>query len=261
MRLGIVVVKRLRWLLNLQYALFTGSLFYWYQQDSNHWFRYEPKDDFNDEYTHQHNVVSVNWHSVVAWASFIICMSEALVTYRTWEKAYGLAHSIAKDFHASMNWAATALLVTAMILAREHKHWAGHDYTYSPHSWMGIFTCVLTGTQMVGGMAFYLAGNGELKRELLPYHKLYGIATYVTGINACLMGIIQHLSLLDCQNQYCKEHIWSDILAIEAELIVIVVFALVLTEDDGSEIPQEEHVPLKIGTNMPVNTYVSVTTE
>ena len=76
MKLGIVVVKRLRWFLNINYIVFTGSLFYWYQQDSNHWFRYEPKDDFNDEYTHQHNVVSVNWHSVVAWAAFIICMSE-----------------------------------------------------------------------------------------------------------------------------------------------------------------------------------------
>jgi hypothetical protein len=76
MKLGIVVVKRLRWLLNAMYVNFTLSLFYWYQQDSNHWFRYEPKDDFNDEYTHQHNVVSVNWHSVVAWASFTICMSE-----------------------------------------------------------------------------------------------------------------------------------------------------------------------------------------
>lgn len=69
------------------------------------------------------------------------------------------------------------------------------------------------------------------------------------------------MSLLDCQNQYCKEHIWSDILAIEAELIVIVVIALVLTEDDGSEMSQEEHVPLKVGTNMPINTFVSVTTE
>ena len=133
-------------------------------------------------------------------------VNAALITYRTWEKGYGLAHSIAKDFHASANWAATSLLVVAMIFAREHKHWAGHDYTYSPHSWMGIMTCVLTGTQMVGGMVFYLAGNGELKRELLPYHKLYGLATYATGINACLM-----VRPRPCSNvlivSHCRRHL------------------------------------------------------
>eukprot|EP00959_Pyramimonas_sp_CCMP1952_P388945 8149452-Pyramimonas_sp.AAC.1 len=56
-----------------------------------HWFRYEPKGDFNDqhngfndflpapkdEYGHQHNVVSIQWHSVTAFSAFVLCMSEA----------------------------------------------------------------------------------------------------------------------------------------------------------------------------------------
>jgi len=249
-------------MLNIMYLLFVGSLFYWYTQDSMHWFRYEPKGDFNDQhngfndfkeapepqYSHQHNVVSIQWHSVTAFSAFVLCMSEAMVTYRTWEKAYGLAHFIAKDLHASLLWMATSLLVAAIIFGREHAHWAGHDHDYSPHSWQGILTASMVAIQIIGGMVFYTFASGETKRELLPYHKLFGLLTYASGINCCIMGILQNLYLIDCTSQYCKEHIWSDLLAIEIEVIAIIVVCVTLSEDDGSEYyPQEALLPL-VGT-------------
>ena len=40
-------------------------------------------------------------------------------------------------------------------------------------------------------------------------------------------GILQNLYIIDCTSQYCKEHIWSDLLAIEIEIIAIIVVCLV----------------------------------
>ena len=82
-----------------------------------------------------------------------------------------------------------SLLVAAIIFGREHTHWAGHDHDYSPHSWAGILTASLVAIQIMGGVTFYVYGSDTLKRELLPYHKLFGLIVYSSGINCCLMVI------------------------------------------------------------------------
>eukprot|EP00959_Pyramimonas_sp_CCMP1952_P181146 3787850-Pyramimonas_sp.AAC.1 len=164
-------------------------------------------------------------------------VNAALITYRTWEKGYGLAHSIAKDFHASANWAATSLLVVAMIFA--HGGWYGLLPGRQRRAQARV--AALPQALRIGHLRYWHQCLPDGAPEAL-FKCAYSIplssppaysAVVVIEFNEegeesgpHLPGIIQHLSLLDCQNQYCKEHIWSDILAIEAELIVINVFAL-----------------------------------
>ena len=160
-------------------------------------------------------VVSFNYHPVCMTLAFVVLMPEAIVVYADGEDGRGITHVNAKRIHTVVHCVSTLfLLMGLMAIFANHK---GHNIPpmYSAHSWMGLLTTILVGLQALVGFGVYFfkpvvsslasadATNqtlsvSELRKNIMPYHRFFGCAAFVLGLNTCISGFVEKQAFTKC---------------------------------------------------------------
>lgn len=127
-----------------------------------------------------------NWHPLFMTFAFVICMGEAVLAYRA-PVANIPDRQGRKLWHVALHTTALAsgtLGIVAAIKSHTLKLPTPIPNFYSPHSAMGILSCLLFLTQYGFGFSAYLWPRWHLntRQALGPYHRYLGFTTFIVGV-------------------------------------------------------------------------------
>lgn len=161
-------------------------------------------DPWKKEPINGKDLPNFNFHPFLMAMAFTVFGSEALMAYRGYLPLVGRSHAKAKGVHSVFNLL-FVVFATAGVAIVFQIHNAGKQHNLaSTHGWFGLTAYILLLFQLVFGVfAFLISSNQVLKKALLPFHKLFGVATYLTGILAMEIGL--QLFVPDTCGNYCPQ--------------------------------------------------------
>ncbi|KAL4575804.1 hypothetical protein LXL04_011890 [Taraxacum kok-saghyz] len=136
-----------------------------------------------------------NVHPVLMLIGLIIMGGEAIVSY----KALPFKKAEKKLIHLILHAIALVLGIIGIYMAFKNHNESGIANLYSLHSWLGIGIIVLYGVQWVYGFLvfFYPGGTGDLRKESLPWHVLFGMFVYILAVANSALGFLEKLTFLE----------------------------------------------------------------
>mmetsp|Transcript_33908 Transcript_33908/g.46971 ORF Transcript_33908/g.46971 Transcript_33908/m.46971 type:complete len:246 (-) Transcript_33908:218-955(-) len=200
------------------YVAWVAILLSWIALDEVKWFHSEQNKQGD-------SVFSFNWHPVCMSFSVLICMSEAILAYRVYEKIYNVEHKIAKISHASLQGTALILMGLGLFFVFENHAFKSIDHLYSAHSWLGVGVAGFMALQALQGSLVYLATDvTAVRAAMMPLHKFVGLATYLTAVLVICMGLQEKSGFLKgagaCKTDpYCAPLIYANVLTLLAVCI------------------------------------------
>lgn len=226
------VTRTLAVVVRLLMAWHTGVIFYWFTMDHLHWFNYSGKPDQNDEYQHFHPVISINYHYMFMLLAYPVGMSEAMLVPRTWHVMYGASENTARNAQTAWQVWGFILLICGVVFIHLQKETNEDAYLYSPHGWVGVFTVALSIIWVVWGITLWTLGTtNRFARRSLPWFNMWSLLSYTIANGQLGMGINQQHLYMGCDNNYCKENMFLDIIGIQNQIIYILVIFITCSED------------------------------
>lgn len=226
------VSRYLAVIVRLIMAWHTGMIFYWFTMDHIHWFRYSGKPDQNQEYQHFHPVISINYHYMFMLLAYPVAMSEAMMVPRTYHVMYGLSEKNTRNAQTGWQVWGWILLISGIIFIHEQKEANEDSYLYSPHGWDGVFTVGLSFVWVMWGIMLWTLGiTNRFARRSLPWFNMWALMTYTVAMHQLGMGINQQHLYMACDNNYCKENMFLDIIGIQTQVIYVIVIFIACSED------------------------------
>jgi cytochrome b-561 len=136
-----------------------------------------------------------NLHPVLMLIGYIILGSEAIMIYKvlpTWK------HDTTKQIHLILHAIALVLGAFGIYCAFKFHNESGIANLYSLHSWLGIGTICLYGTQWIFGfVVFFFPGAAPIVRKgVLPWHILFGLFVYILALATAELGFLEKLTFL-----------------------------------------------------------------
>lgn len=147
-------------------------------------------------------IASFNAHMlgmILAW----LAMTEGVLAWATWERGAGLSHANTKTAHAGFNLLGIAFATWGLVSIFRNHAVKGIPPLYSAHSWLGVFAVSMVALAALGGVACFLLGNllgisAEVRKAMLPWHRMAAVMGYFAGLLAMLMGIQEKQGWTDC---------------------------------------------------------------
>eukprot|EP00873_Tetraselmis_striata_P021299 jgi/Tetstr1/441563/TSEL_029792.t1 len=146
--------------------------------------------------------VIFNWHPLLMAVAFPLLMSEAVVAYRApLVGGDSQARPRKKMLHGVLHaTAASCIVLSAVAAFKSHSLKLPQPIPdlYSAHSWMGLATLALLGTQMLlAGWAYVFPGwTSASKRSYGPGHIFGGLAVYILGLATMATGLQEKATFL-----------------------------------------------------------------
>ncbi|KAI3720680.1 hypothetical protein L2E82_31671 [Cichorium intybus] len=136
-----------------------------------------------------------NVHPVLMLIGLIIMGGEAIISW----KALPFKKSDKKLIHLILHAIALILGIIGIYMAFKNHNESGLANLYSLHSWIGIGVIVLYGVQWIYGFLvfFYPGGTGDLRRDSLPWHVLFGMFIYILAVANSALGFLEKLTFLE----------------------------------------------------------------
>ncbi|RLM80661.1 ascorbate-specific transmembrane electron transporter 2 [Panicum miliaceum] len=137
-----------------------------------------------------------NVHPVLMLIGYIIIGSEAIMVYKVFPT---LNHDTAKLIHLILHGIALVLGAVGIYFAFKNHNESGIANLYSLHSWLGIGTITLYGIQWIFGfVTFFFPGAApNFRRNLLPWHILFGLFVYILALANAELGFLEKLTFLE----------------------------------------------------------------
>nr|KAJ0222180.1 hypothetical protein LSAT_V11C200099830 [Lactuca sativa] len=178
-----------------------------------------------------------NVHPVLMLIGLVIMGGEAaIVSY----KALPFKKAEKKLIHLILHAIALILGIIGIYMAFKNHNESGLANLYSLHSWIGIGVIVLYGVQWIYGFLvfFYPGGTGDLRKESLPWHVLFGMFVYILAVANSALGFLEKLTFLESSgiDKYGSEAFLVNFTAIIAVLYGTFVLLTAL-----SRAPAEDH--------------------
>ncbi|VVC30069.1 Hypothetical protein CINCED_3A013962 [Cinara cedri] len=135
-----------------------------------------------------------NWHPLLMTIAFIYLFANSILHFRYFHNDDKL---LLKIQHA--------IIHCIIIIVAAFGIWAGLSSNkiakppvpkfYSLHSWLGIITIILFVSQFSSGFVSFLYPeiNVQYKKALMPYHKSFGILTFVLSVVTTVLGFSEKI--------------------------------------------------------------------
>lgn len=95
-----------------------------------------------------------------------------------------------KILHAVFHAAAIAFITMGLAVEFISHYYHEHADLYTLHSWVGIATVGIFGSQFIFGFVCYVIPmNERFKALYLPIHVFFGTVCFVMAITTCLIGL------------------------------------------------------------------------
>ncbi|KAF0697098.1 Aste57867_12205 [Aphanomyces stellatus] len=133
-----------------------------------------------------------NWHPVLMTFGLILCSSQAILIFET--KPF--AHHTNKLIHiVCHSLSIVSVLVGTIAVFRFHND-QGIPNLYSLHSWVGISTLLVFGSQYIIGFLVYFYPGVQLKLRMswMPYHVGAGVGIMALVGLTVVSGILEKLT-------------------------------------------------------------------
>nr|XP_043631803.1 transmembrane ascorbate ferrireductase 1 [Erigeron canadensis] len=177
-----------------------------------------------------------NVHPVLMLIGLIIMGGEAIISY----KALPFKKAEKKLIHLILHGIALILGIIGIYMAFKNHNESGIANLYSLHSWLGIGIISLYGIQWVYGFLvfFYPGGSGDLRRDSLPWHALFGMFVYILAVANSALGFLEKLTFMENSgtDKYGTEAFLVNFTAIVAILYGTFVILTALSRS-----PEEDH--------------------
>mmetsp|Transcript_18369 Transcript_18369/g.40150 ORF Transcript_18369/g.40150 Transcript_18369/m.40150 type:complete len:265 (-) Transcript_18369:634-1428(-) len=247
--------------LRFLYASQLGLMFYWFTMDHLHWFRYSSKPDRNQEYQHMHPVISLNYHYMFMLMAYPIPFTEAFVTFRVWGNMYGFTEPFCRNLQSGLLVYGLILLVCGIIFIHTEKEANEDPYLYSPHGWTGVMTVVSSTVWTLWGLMLWVLGpKNRFARRSMPWFNSVGLISMMLGFHNIGSGLTQEQFFLQCDNNYCKENIYGDILCIQSQFIFMIAVFIGVSADRVEVVREAKQSPPEQSKNpLPVERAVMIT--
>ncbi|CAI9092210.1 OLC1v1027397C1 [Oldenlandia corymbosa var. corymbosa] len=136
-----------------------------------------------------------NIHPVLMLLGLIIMGGEAIISY----KSLPLKKDVKKLIHLILHALALILGIIGIYTAFKFHNESNIANLYSLHSWLGIGIIVLYGIQWIYGFLvfFYPGGTSHIRREVLPWHVIFGIFIYLLAVGNAALGFLEKLTFLE----------------------------------------------------------------
>ena len=133
-------------------------------------------------------------HPFVMTLGFSVFSTFAVLSFFTYERAFGMNHDWAKYLH--FFWQSLAVVTATAGVASMYKVHADAETTHfnSLHSWLGIFMISLYWLQYTLGLIVFLCKkvSPTLKRSFLATHVFFGLTSTFGVYLVILLGLIYH---------------------------------------------------------------------
>eukprot|EP00921_Rhytidocystis_pertsovi_P012846 GHVQ01020864.1.p1 GENE.GHVQ01020864.1~~GHVQ01020864.1.p1 ORF type:complete len:237 (+),score=12.59 GHVQ01020864.1:128-838(+) len=135
-------------------------------------------------------VIVFGWHPLLNVTAYGVVTAEAILAYRVWE----FEHDTQKTMHGVLHVLTVFLGVMALTAVLVYHTHIGVPPFQSAHSWVGLFVYLMTWSQFIGGMLFWIPGaaSPSLKARLIPFHKFMGLFIFVSSLAAMVSGIMRY---------------------------------------------------------------------
>ncbi|KAI6696299.1 hypothetical protein NL676_016418 [Syzygium grande] len=179
-----------------------------------------------------------NIHPVLMLIGLIIIGGEAIITYKT----LPLNKETKKVIHMVLHAIALILGIIGISAAFKYHNESSIDNFYSLHSWLGIGIIILYAIQWIYGFIifFYPGGSGNLRRDSLPWHVLFGLFVYCLAVGNAAIGFLEKLTFLENSGlaKYSAEAFLTNFTAVVTVLfgtfVVFTVLSQPVVEDEHS---------------------------
>lgn len=177
-----------------------------------------------------------NVHPVLMLIGLVIMGGEAIVSY----KALPFEHAKKKLIHLILHAIALVLGIIGIYMAFKNHNESGIANLYSLHSWIGIGVIVLYGVQWIFGFLvfFYPGGSGELRKESVPWHVLFGLFIYILVVANSALGFLEKLTFLESSG---IEKYGSEAFLVNFTAIVAILYGTFVLLTALSRSPAEDH--------------------
>ena len=128
-----------------------------------------------------------NWHPVLMVVAFVFLYGNGMLIYRLMRDE---PKPRLKLIHASLNGLAFLLAVVGLIAVFSFHNENHIPNMYSLHSWIGLGTVILFGSNLVGGAAFFLLPQmpDYWRAAILPLHVYGGQAALLLIVVSVISG-------------------------------------------------------------------------
>jgi heme A synthase len=197
------------------------------------WFDPEPVGD--------DSAVSFNYHSLFMSLAFPILMTQSVLLY----KGFGFTDRAAiKKTHGILHTLSFVFIVLGVIFIFSNHISKSIRPLYSVHSWIAVLTILSFFFQMFFGMWIFLFHSPDLAGDqwrerssrYAPYHRFFGLTTYLLGMTTVLAGIQEKQGFISGSTAagHCK---WLSVLV----ALVAVFTAFTVSIPENAEERTDEH--------------------
>ncbi|GJT45436.1 transmembrane ascorbate ferrireductase 1 [Tanacetum coccineum] len=139
-----------------------------------------------------------------------------------------------------MGGEALVLGIIGIYMAFKNHNESGIANLYSLHSWIGIGVIVLYGVQWIYGFLvfFYPGGSGELRKESVPWHVLFGMFIYILVVANSALGFLEKLTFLESSG---IEKYGSEAFLVNFTAIVAILYGTFVLLTALSRAPTEDN--------------------
>jgi len=169
-----------------------------------------------------------NWHPLLMSLAFPVFMSEAMLAYRR-PLAKDLDRGQRKMLHAALHSAAIFCIIFGIVAAfQSHslKKPVPIPQLYSPHSYLGMLTFIMSLLQYLAGLGGFLLPkmSAPQRAALSPLHMYLGRATYVLGLATMTVGIQEKTTFIQMGSHLQGSALFRSYLRIPASLQLLIAF-------------------------------------
>lgn len=133
-----------------------------------------------------------NYHPLCMVISMVFLYSEAMIVYRVFRHENKF---LVKLVHFGLQLVAFAIAIWGLKAVFDFHNHNNIPNLYSLHSWCGLTTVILFGSQLLVGFVSFLFPRlpDGLRAVYLKIHVFFGVFIFMLAIGTCLMGITEKL--------------------------------------------------------------------
>jgi len=168
------------------------------------------------------------WHPLLMSTALLLVNAEAMLIYRGFrstQKVY------TKAIHGFLQFCGFLIVLTGLKAVLDSHNLTNPPIVnfYSVHSWIGILAVSLFGIQWIGGFIFFFKPgvSMELRKAVMPAHRLMGLVIFVCALSASLMGTAE-LSAFSMTCWLKEKYICTEMLIANLFAVTMVAFSAVV---------------------------------
>ncbi|EDV26727.1 expressed hypothetical protein, partial [Trichoplax adhaerens] len=133
-------------------------------------------------------------HPFLMVVAVVFSATEAILIFRMLRT---ISKPTVKAIHVFLHTATLALVGTALAAVIKSKNDLKFTHFYSAHSWFALIVLFLYASEYVAGIIVFVLPtrciSDTMRQNILPFHKFFGLCTYVFALITIGMGVFDFL--------------------------------------------------------------------